>query len=186
MTAYYNEHDPAAVAWLRELITSGPTHLASSSFDREGDGMLDIAPKLTRAICNSVSCGARRVAVTLAYGQLQEPAILHTIHRSEAHFDSRGKIVAGCYQARSFLAFAIDRLPPSPVDVSETCAPILRVERDDTPASISTLRSVQGHEETTCRIGDKYLRRRAFCHAICCSYFCISPSRTFLIDAGLS
>jgi hypothetical protein len=64
---YYNEHDPKAAAWLRELKSSILILNMNNAFYQATHGMLGKAPKLFPAIYNLLRCDAAHFFRVLAY-----------------------------------------------------------------------------------------------------------------------
>lgn len=105
MMIFYNEIDPFAAAWLRELIkadvidklTSTQVLLGCSSFCQEGGGMLDIIPILCRAIFDSLSFCAHQAVHALVCGQFRP---LFFLHKTRKYVEQMGCL---CKIAPNFL-----------------------------------------------------------------------------------
>ena len=111
MTAWYNENDPKAAAWLRVISTR--VHPVSSSCDQGGDGMSGIVPMSFQANADSRLPSLPRFFHGLAYGQPPSRGI----HRKPRTFLGLlgliGKSGRLRYQATSSFSSLRDRSLPS-------------------------------------------------------------------------
>ena len=127
--AYYNEFDPGAAAWLRELIRRGLIVVMSSQVPPEysasgqaGDGMSGKEPIPFEAIPCLRTNAVRQVAHVQAYARPQQLFPLRMTHNILAHLGSAYKISHfDCLEA-FYLLPALGKLLPSVAVLGEMFA----------------------------------------------------------------
>lgn len=124
MPAYYNEFDPGAAAWLRELRKAQGLPENSAS-DREARGMLDKEPKPYPAIHSSSNSCVRHGAQTQSCVQRQEPGFLRMTDNILARSGSSCKTEPSCLLAAASSSSSHDKSPLAAVGECERCERIL-------------------------------------------------------------
>lgn len=99
---YYNEFDPKAASWLRELIAS-QVLLGSSASDPARRGKLDTEPKPFQATCNFERCATGRSVHAQAYALRRERAPHRKIHTPSVRSGWFSESESSCFQEAVFL-----------------------------------------------------------------------------------
>lgn len=168
MAAYYNEIEPYAAQWLRNLIAAG--HIApgdvdtrdirpmrvqgpteGSSFGLAVDGTLDKGPKPLSATPYLPQTYVARASHGQAYAQSQSRAPLRMPRKRAARPDSGSRSGDFGYQAAAFLSCERGRSPPFLAVAHGSFVPPLRCLRAGNHPSIATCCAGQDRSETKLR-----------------------------------
>ena len=182
--AYYNEIDPFAAQWLRNLISAGhiaPGEVASlsaqvprvsSSSGRAADGTSDTEPKSYLATSNSRPRGVVPAVRAPACARLPLLSLHHRTGRCGEPMGSIGRSAHSSCLARPSPVFVPDRWPPSRGGAYETLEQIARFAPGGTSQSRSICSPAQLSGRCAHRKRDSRDHRKASRR---CGFFCTSP-----------
>lgn len=118
---YYNDNDPGAAAWLRELIKSGLGLQADSSSGQEAHGRLGREPTPFQANGNLLNCARSPFGQSQAYARRQERDALRSTRIFEVRLGLFGKTGQYCCPEASSPLSALDISPPDGGAFREMC-----------------------------------------------------------------
>ena len=159
---FYNEHDPKAAAWLRELIaaklipdgivdersiTEAPKLQAGSSYDQADYGTSGIAPKPFPATWSSLFGDFFQRAQIVACERFPTPASHRRIDTNGEHLDSKYRNASDCCQGRVFCESSPDIRFAYLDELDETCEPMPQIARGGNHQSKSTCCSGRGQSQ---------------------------------------
>jgi hypothetical protein len=150
--AYYNENDPKAAAWLRELIkASAPTLRAGSASGQSRHGMLGIKPTPFPATCRAPYFSTAHCAHAQACGRDQAREFRCMLHTPLARWGYAGEIAPGLNRAVASPSFSGDTAARA--RDSACASPSLSVPpaHGGTHPSMSISGSAQDEHEMSCR-----------------------------------
>jgi hypothetical protein len=137
MAAYYNEIEPYAAAWLRELMSTRVLPVGSAS-DPAGGGMSDTTPMSSLAM-RGLRLSVVPQAVHAPVGEQSRPLCFRRMTGKRAvRQGSDGRIVCSGCQAAALSWCGRDRLPPSLAGVRGKSEPFWHWRRGGTRRSIAT------------------------------------------------
>lgn len=176
--AYYNEIDPYAAQWLRNL-TSSPGQQADSSFDPAAYGKSGTAPRPFRATSCSRQICADQASHTRACAQSRSRGFRRTLRSTEARLDSASRNGGSDCRGQASLWSWPGRWLPLAVDAHGTTEPTLRYWPFDRNPNTATCCAVLDRWETMPRTDGKYdHQRRSPHHWLYGTQLCNAPSST--------
>ena len=191
MSAFYNEIDPVAAQWLRNLIEAGintnRVRREYIPFDQEGGGRLGKEPKPFLARPNSLSTFLLQAVRGRGGGLSPSRAFLRRIGIRGEHSDLTNRTGdCGC-RAATFCGCAPGKFSPFAGDVCEIRERFVHSRLCDTCPNTTTCCSDQRLSETSARIADSRDASLAFSS---CSYstngLCSGASKTACASGHLS
>ena len=163
MAAYYNENDPKAAAWLRELIkVRGRVLQACSSFDLIDGDTLDKAPRSSTAKQDSYWHAERRSVDIQACEQSQLHEIPHKLRKLSVRLDSADRSEHYYCRGVALPSFAHGRQLQPVVGAYETRALISHCWHVGIHQSKATCLPVLIQGETIYRRRGSYDHRKVF------------------------
>lgn len=178
MGAYYNEFDPFAAQWLRNLIARpAQVQPAGSASDPAGHGTSGRAPRPFPATDSSQRSATPRAVRAQACGQHPELGLPRMIHTHEERLGSCVGIGLGCSLVAASPSFAADRRLRRSVAVRGTFAPRVHWMRGDIQQSRAICCAARGQQgKASHRYGTDVPPLDLAGRSSCAISLCISPS----------